>query len=226
MPDIIRINLKGNENIGLFSSCWEDLLFLPPETKPSIVQQLKETLQIQTIAETTVAETGLLGMFLVVNKAGILVPHTITQTEYETIQDVAKQTGRNLGIIYDTITALGNTILTNDKKAIVSPDINPTTHKTIEETLDVDLIINPLVDSPLVGSVAYTTTIGTLLHPLATHEDIKLIENELKTKVDITTVNRGVPYPHSGIIATTKGAAVGTSTTGPETLRIYQTLFA
>ncbi len=225
MPDIVRVTIKGNENVGLFATVWDDLLIIPPETKPTTISILKETLQIEDVEQTTVAETSLLGMFIVMNKSGIVLPHTITPQELAFFKSLGKQYGRNVSVVSDTITAMGNTILATDKRAIVSPNFSKEAIEIIAETLDVEAVPELLVSSPLVGSVAYSTSKGTLLHPLATREDIRFIERELGTQVDITTVNRGVPYPHSGIIATTKGAAVGSSTTGPETLRIYQVLF-
>ncbi len=225
MPDIVRVTIKGNENVGLFATVWDDLLIIPPETKPTTISILKETLQIEDVEQTTVAETSLLGMFIVMNKSGIVLPHTITPQELAFFNSLGKQYGRNVSVVSDTITAMGNTILATDKRAIVSPNFSKEAIEIIAETLDVEAVPELLVSSPLVGSVAYSTSKGTLLHPLATREDIRFIERELGTQVDITTVNRGVPYPHSGIIATTKGAAVGSSTTGPETLRIYQVLF-
>ncbi len=225
MPDIVRVTIKGNENIGLFATVWDDLLIIPPETKPSTISLLKETLQVENVEQTTIAETSLLGIFVVMNKSGIVLPHTITPHELLFFKSLGEQYGRNVSIVSDTITAMGNTVLATDKRAIVSPNFSKKATQIISETLDVEVVSELLVSSPLVGSVAYSTSKGTLLHPLATREDIHFVERELGTQVDITTVNRGVPYPHSGIIATTRGAAVGSSTTGPETLRIYQVLF-
>ncbi len=225
MPDIVRVTIKGNENVGLFATVWDNLLIIPPETKPSTISLLKETLQVENVEQTTIAETSLLGIFVVMNRSGIVLPHTITPHELAFFKSIGKQYGRNVSVVSDTITAMGNTILATDKKAIVSPNFSKEAIEIISDTLDVETVPELLVSSPLVGSVAYSTSKGTLLHPLATRDDIHFIEHELGTQVDITTVNRGVPYPHSGIIATPRGAAVGSSTTGPETLRIYQVLF-
>ena len=42
------------------------------------------------------------------------------------------------------------------------------------------------------------------------------MENVLKVSVDVGTVNCGIPYVGTGLIANSHAAVVGTMTTGPE----------
>ncbi len=225
MPDIVKIDILGNENIGLFAVCKDSILFLPHGVKPNILDTIRNVLNISKIFEVSIADTSLIGMFSVINRNGLVLPKVTSSIERKVFSEITDELGINVEIIDSKITALGNTILATDKIAIISPEFEVNAIKQIEETLDVEVIPHNLVDSPLVGSVAFTNGKGTLLHPLASEEDLQFIKETLKTDADITTVNRGVPYPHSGIIANTSGAVVGSSTTGPETLRIFQVIF-
>ena len=51
---------------------------------------------------------------------------------------------------------------------------------------------------------------------LIREEEKKLIEEVLKVPVDVGTINCGVPYVGTGLIANTHAAVAGFLTTGPE----------
>jgi translation initiation factor 6 len=58
----------------------------------------------------------------------------------------------------------------------------------------------------------------------STEEDEELIRNVLKVPCKPCTINDGVPFVRSGIIATSLGAVVGSRTTGPELMTISEVL--
>lgn len=76
---------------------------------------------------------------------------------------------------------------------------------------------------PYVGSLAVATNKGVLAHPLLQDSERKLLEELFKVPVDVGTVNCGVPYVGSGLIANRRAAIAGTMTTGPEMFIIENT---
>lgn len=222
MAIINQSHFLGNSNLGIFMTCWNNKLLVPSTTPSNLLKLLEETLQTKPV-QATIAETGLLGLFAALNDHGILLPYTTTETELAYLKQAFKDI--NVDTLDSKITALGNTILPTNNVIIVSPEFTQKERKTIEDILDAEVIPKYLVGTHLVGSVAFSTEIGTLVHPNATDEDLEFLKTTLKTNVDITTVNRGIPYPKSGIVANTKGAVVGSDTTGPENMRIFETLF-
>jgi translation initiation factor 6 len=61
-----------------------------------------------------------------------------------------------------------------------------------------------------------STNQGAGVHPSATDQEIQVISESLKVDVQPATVNGGIPYLSSGIIANSKSMVVGSLTTGPE----------
>ncbi len=55
-----------------------------------------------------------------------------------------------------------------------------------------------------------------LAHPLLKDEERKILENVFKVPVDVGTVNCGVPYVGTGLLANSHAAVAGSMTTGPE----------
>ena len=70
------------------------------------------------------------------------------------------------------------------------------------------------------------TNRGALVHPLLSEEEIREISSILRVKTDVCTINRGIPYPRVGILANSKGAVIGTDSTGPESMRVFEILIS
>ena len=74
-------------------------------------------------------------------------------------------------------------------------------------------------------SISLANNYGCLVHPLSTDEEIEFISSILKVdEVDVSTVNRGVPYLSSGAIVNDKSGIFGNDCTGPEMMRITSVL--
>ena len=123
-------------------------------------------------------------------------------------------------------TALGNLILANDKGAIVGGNLMKEIKiiKKIRDSLDVELVSGQIAGLPYVGSLAVATNKGVLAHPMLKYEEKQLLEDVLKTKVDVGTINGGIPFVNSGILANDKGVIIGSFTTGPEIIMISNIL--
>ncbi len=166
---------------------------------------------------TSVANTRLMGALMVMNNRGILLPTTAYADEYDFLK---KETGLEVGVLDSKYTALGNVICANDKGAVVSPWLSKSDVETIEQVLGVEVAQKRISGMNQVGAVLVTNNSGAVIHPEANEEDMKMFANLLGVKIEHATINNGVPYVKSGILANNKAVVVGTLTTGPEIMML------
>ncbi|MFX1530344.1 MAG: translation initiation factor 6, partial [Promethearchaeota archaeon] len=111
-----------------------------------------------------------------------------------------------------------------DKGAIISSFLKDYKEE-IENTLNVETVVYEFADNYLPGSISLANNNGCVVHPLSTDEQIDYISSILKVdEVDVSTVNRGVPYLSSGAIVNDKSGIFGIDCTGPEMIRITTVL--
>ena len=70
------------------------------------------------------------------------------------------------------------------------------------------------------GSMIVATNGGAGIHPKATEDEVKEISEILQVPAEPVTVNGGVPFLSSGIVANMKSVVVGNLTSGPELIML------
>jgi translation initiation factor 6 len=150
------------------------------------------------------------------NNSGIVLPKNAYKEEIKAM----KSLGMNIGVLDDKYTALGNLMMVNDCGGIITPNFTKKSKKRVEETLDIEVESTMIADFRTVGAIAAATNKGAVIHPMVNEEDIELVESLLKVYVDVGTINRGVGFVRTGIVANSQGAIMGQLTTGPEIARI------
>lgn len=222
--DMARANILGNSSIGLFGLTTDKYTIIPHGVKESTLENIEKTLEVP-ILQTSIANTVLIGTMATGNSSSLFVPPNISIKEYNIIKEYLPE---NVEIIeLDTkYTALGNLIAINDNGAIISSLFEKEVKSEIKDTLDIDVITGELLGSPLVGTMVLCTNKGCLVHPLLSEEEISEIKSRFKVNIDLCTVNRGVPYPKTGLLGNTYGTVIGSDTTGPESMRIFEILIS
>jgi len=221
MNSIEKISIYGSSSIGVFIFTSETFSLIPPDIDFRKIKIIENTLNTKVFS-TTIMNSKLLGIFVIGNSKGILVPKLVLEREISSLKKYLDNI--NIGIINSKVTALGNLILTNDRAAIVSPYLSGLSKK-IQEILDVEVIIKDIGGSPLVGAMALVTNRGGLVHPMIPDDEIDFLKDFFKVNMNVGTINRGYPYIRVGMVANSKGALIGMDTTGPEIMRIMTTLF-
>jgi len=221
MNSIEKISIYGSSSIGVFIFTSETFSLIPPDIDFRKIKIIENTLNTKVFS-TTIMNSKLLGIFVIGNSKGILVPKLVLEREISSLKKYLDNI--NIGIIDSKATALGNLILTNDHAAIVSPYLSGLSKK-IQEILDVEVIIKDIGGSPLVGAMALVTNRGGLVHPMIPDDEIDFLKDFFKVNMNVGTINRGYPYIRVGMVANSKGALIGMDTTGPEIMRIMATLF-
>jgi translation initiation factor 6 len=113
-------------------------------------------------------------------------------------------------------TAYGNLVLVNDFGAVVDPRLKEPQLKQISDTLGVEAVRAEIAGLPYVGSLAVATNKGVLVHPLLKDQERKVLAKVFKVPIEVGTVNCGIPYVGTGLIANSHAAVAGSMTTGPE----------
>ncbi len=219
--DVKPIEIVGNSSIGLFAFATDKYVLLPASVKKKVKDECKNLLKIDPI-QITLANSRLIGLFATGTDHCLLIPDVITFDELDMLKE--KLGGIEIAVINSKITALGNTITISKKVALVHPDFEKDVIKHIEDAIDREVIPKRIMGSPLVGSIIFQNKHGILAHPMVSDEELEELKNLLGKKIDITTVNRGTPYPRPGILANSFGAFVGRDSTGPEIMRIFNVL--
>ena len=177
---------------------------------------LLKYLEISKPIFISIAGTRLLGPMMVMNNKGILVSSIASDDEINIIKNQSKLNVERLRSKY---TAIGNLIAANDYGAIVSPLCSDVI-KQVSDVLDVQAISIGISNLIQTGSIVVITNKGGVIHPGATETEIKTISDILNVNLEPVTINGGVPYLASGIIANSKSIIVGNLTTGPELIML------
>ncbi|MHA2028157.1 MAG: translation initiation factor IF-6 [Candidatus Kariarchaeaceae archaeon] len=224
MENLHSIDLLGNSSIGIFAFATNTYAFFPYATKPKALETAQNTLSVP-ITLGTIANCNLVGLFAVGNSSNLIIPDLISEVEYDTItsnmpEDVAVHT------LNSKITALGNSIVCSDKIALAHSEFTKEDVNLIEDFLDVEVIQKKIQDNSLVGSMIFKNDKGLLTHPLISFEELEWLSNTFDLRGDVVTINRGTPYPRPGIVGNNNGILVGSDSSGPELMRVFEILLA
>jgi translation initiation factor 6 len=213
-------SIVGSASIGVYSLATENIVIIPVMVPHQKAQEFADWLNAQLVY-TTISGSVLIGALACANSNGMLFPHSVKDEELERIKAVFKG---NIMVMETKKTAYGNLVLANDKGAVVDPRFKPADIKRISDTMGVEAVPTEIAALPYVGSLAMATNKGVLAHPLLKEEERKILESVLKVPVDVGTVNCGIPYVGTGLIANSHAAVAGSMTTGPEMFIIEHAL--
>jgi translation initiation factor 6 len=217
--EIEAISVFGNPNVGVYIFANDDFAIVPPGLKEQTLKKIERALRVR-IVEAKVADSTLIGLFVSGNNHAVIVPSIIKEYELEKLK---KEVDLPVKVVHSKLTAMGNIILCNDKFALLHPDMKRWLEE-VSKTLGVPAETGTIAHVPTVGSVAVINDKGGIVHPDASDEELDELEKKFQVRLDVGTVNYGVPYVKTGLVANNKGAVVGELTTGVEMARIVQAL--
>lgn len=215
---VVRLNFSDIPYLGAFALATDEFLAVPSRFG-NIPEETSETLGVPMF-KTLVSESTLIGVLSAGNSNGVIVPDHIDTDEKRLEEKIETKVSRVPG----KSTALGNQVLTNDKGAIVNPDLPDEAIDMIRETLDIPTKRSTIAGLKNVGASAVATNKGALLHTDVTEGEFEIVEDVLQVPADIGTAAGGVKYVGTCIVSNSNGALIGENTTGPELGRIENTL--
>ena len=205
-------SIVGSPSIGVYALTTESIVMIPRMVPQDKAQEYANWLKTKLV-HTSISGSVLIGSLACANSNGMLLPHSIRDEELTQIKPAYQG---NITIMETKKTAYGNLVLANDKGAIVDPRFKPAEIKKISEALGVEAVPTEIAGLPYVGALAVATNKGVLAHPLLKAEERKILETVFKVPVDVGTINCGVPYVGTGLLANSHAAVAGSMTTGPE----------
>lgn len=205
-------SIVGSASIGVYSLATDKVVLIPNVVPLKKAERTAEWLKAKLIS-TSISGSVLIGAFASANSNGILLPNSIQEGE---LLQIKKHFENNVTIMETKKTAHGNLVLANDFGAVVDPRLKEPQIKKISDTLGVEVVPAEIAGLPYVGSLAVATNKGVLAHPLLKDEERKALESVFKVPVDVGSVNCGIPYVGTGLIANSHAAVAGSLTTGPE----------
>lgn len=217
---IYRYTVYKSPNIGIFVKANDKVMLTPHGFAETKSDKLAEYLQAGQV-QASVAGTRLIGPMTAMNNNGILVPSI---AEDEEVEQLRRGTGMRVERLDSRLTAVGNLVAANDSGAVVSSLLREAGPQ-IQDVLGVPVHFIDIGGFVQTGAMVVATNAGAGVHPAATEGEIKLVSDALKVPAEPLTVNGGVPFISSGIVANTKNVVVGSLTSGPELImlsRIFQ----
>ncbi|MBI3859526.1 MAG: translation initiation factor IF-6 [Thaumarchaeota archaeon] len=214
------IDIYRSPNIGVFLRANDRVLLVPKGLAETKSDRLSQSLEV-TAVPTSIGESRLLGPLVSMNNSGVLVSRLAEKNEVEEIQAA---TGLNVERLESRYTAVGNLVAANDKFALASPLLDPRALTQVRDVLGTEVERIPVKEYSQVGSLVVATNSGAAVYPGLDDGESRRIGTLLGVDAVPTSVNRGVPYVASGIVANSKNAVVGTQTTGPELVFITRAL--
>ncbi|MFZ1077252.1 MAG: translation initiation factor IF-6 [Nitrosotalea sp.] len=209
---IFKYDVYRSPNVGIYAKCNDSFVFIPNGFAITKVKNLCEFLKTDYVF-TSVANTRLLGVLMVMNNNGILLPRNSLEEE---VVHLKKSTGLNVDILDTKYTAIGNLLCVNDKGGIMSPLIPSEYVKKVEDVLGIEVIRKKVAGYYQSGAMAKANSHGGIIHPETEEEDIRTISQVLGVELEPATINGGSPFVSSGILANNKSMVVGSLTNGPE----------
>jgi translation initiation factor 6 len=132
------------------------------------------------------------------------------------LEELRRALGIRVEALPSRYTSVGNLVVANDKGALASPILDREALRLLEEVLQVPVHTTRVAGYIQVGAVVVATNTGCVAHPEASDEELKALSEWLGVPATPATVNDGVPFLASGIVANNRGIVVGSATSGPE----------
>ncbi len=222
---ILKYQIFGKNSVGVYLTVNNAYGLYPAILLEPVVEKIKSVFK-EPFYPFSINNSNLVGVYTASNKYGIIVPHIIREDELHQLKKYSEKLNNDyqIGVLRSKDNAFGNLILCNDKGAIISSFLEDYKEQ-IEDTLKVETVVYEFVNNYLPGSISLANNKGCLVHPLATDEEIEIISEILKVEeVDVSTVNRGMPYLSSGAIVNDQSGIFGFECTGPEMMRLTNVL--
>lgn len=217
---VIKSNVNGSSNVGLFGIAFQDKLLFGEKLRTKQKEEFERVLKLK-ILRVRIAGTDLPGVMLASNSKLLLVPDIVFDSEL----NVLDENDIPYKLIRTKVTCLGNTICCNDKGAILSTEFSEIEVERIHDALGVPCIQRDIAGLTTPGAVIVLNGKHAIVHKDASDQDVKTIKKILGvTSVEPATINLGGAHLRSGILHSKSGMIIGDQSGGPEIVNIDNSL--
>ncbi|MGM5485153.1 MAG: translation initiation factor IF-6 [Nanobdellota archaeon] len=212
---LLRTNISGNPNVGLYGYATDDFCLLGREVPEELSEEISKILDVP-VYRLNLAGTSLLGVFLTGNSSSLLVPSIAFPNEIKKLEEIGSKHSFSVKVIDTELTALGNNMFCNDSGCMISPDFDEKAGKQISEALGMEVKRGKVASLPTIGSLVSFNSKGCAVHRDAEQFEVDFVKEVLGIESETSTVNMGNPFVRSGILVNDKGLIVGDASGGPE----------
>lgn len=214
------VEVYRSPNIGIFLRANDRFLLAPKGIAATKSKMLAGHLGVSAVF-VSVEGTRLLGPLITMNNKGILVSRLVE--DYE-VRELAAQTGLRVEKFVSKFTAVGNLVAANDRGAVVSPILDHAAVSQVGDILDVETHRLVVEDYVQVGALMVATNNGAAVYPKLTEKEVQEVGGVFGVGAYPASVNGGIPFLTSGLVANSSNAIVGDLTTGPELMFLTKAL--
>ncbi|MDD5172435.1 MAG: translation initiation factor IF-6 [Candidatus ainarchaeum sp.] len=214
-----RTSYFGNPWIGMFLKTNDSVTMLPIDSMKKLEDAVSASLKTE-IVKVGMADSNLLGVYMVMNSNGVILPNIARHEETALI----KKSGLNVHISEARNNAHGNNIAVNDKGGVINPHVPRSEAKAMEDILGVELVPMSIGGYATVGSACIATNTGFLAHYACKEHEMKELKSALKVEGNKGTVNTGTGFVSYGAVVNRNGYVVGEHTTAFEIGRLEEAL--
>ena len=214
------IDIYRSPNIGIFMRANDRFLLVPKGLAQTKTDKLCQSLGVAAVP-ASIGESRLLGALAAMNSNGILVSRLAEEVE---VSEIRAATGMSVARLDSKMTAVGNLVVANDRCALVSPILDARTVSQVKDVMGTEVLRTAIGEYHQVGSLVVATNTGAAVYPGLDEKEVGRLSSALGVDAYPTSVNSGVPYVASGLIANSKNAVAGSQTTGPELVFITRAL--
>jgi len=213
----------GGDNVGLYIKASNKFFLYHSSMDNRRVKVAEKALGVVGVPVKLVSSL-ILSPFIVCNSNGVIIPRLWEDYAVDELTKSLDGLGINYSIVNFKFNTFGNLVLANDYGAVASPLIAPSIRRIIADTLDVEVVSTTIGRFSYIGSLGVANNKGGVFSSVIKEDEAKLISDVLNISVYNGSVNGGVEFISSGLVANDYGALVGTSTTGRELMVITQAL--
>jgi translation initiation factor 6 len=214
------VEIYRSPNVGIFLRANDKFLLAPKGIASTKSHMLAGNLKV-TPCFVSVQGTRLLGPLVVMNNKGILVSRMVE--DYE-VKEISTKTGLPVSKFDSKFTAVGNLVAANDKGAIVSSILDAKAVSQVKDVLDVEVHRLEIQDYVQVGALIVATNSGAAVYPKLNEKEVEEVGSVFGVEAYPASINGGIPFLSSGLVANSENAVVGSLTTGPELIFLTKAL--
>lgn len=215
----MKLSYYGNPWIGMFIKTNDEFTMLPIDSMEKIEKVVEETFKTEII-KTSIADSNLLGVYVVMNSNGIILPNIINEKEISSFEKL----GINVLISKEKNNANGNNVVANDKGGIVNPHLDRLEVKKMEDTLGIELLPMTIAGFSTVGSACLATDSGFFSHFKTSEGEMEKLKDIFKVYGNKGTLNMGTGFVSYGIIVNKNGYIAGEDSSAFEIGRAEEAL--
>jgi translation initiation factor 6 len=214
-----KCSYYGSPWLGMFIATNDKISIIPDDSMEKVETFVCEHLKTDVV-RLNVGESNLIGLYIAMNKNGIILPNIATDQEVSEF----KKLGLNVYHSKEKQNAHGNNISLNDKGGIINPNISGAERKRMEDVLGIELLPMKIARYVTLGSTVLSNNKGFLSHFATTDSEIKDISDALKVGGEKGSINMGVGFVALGALCNKSGYIVGEQTSAHEMGRIESAL--